>query len=68
MSEDELKLMKKNAERAFLAYCPEKIMKHLADSHEVVTNENLGMKDKDKQTRKEFFIIPENSVKIMKTH
>lgn len=68
MTEDELKLMKKNAERAFLAYCPEKIMKQLESSCEVVTNENLGMKDEHKQTRNEFFIIPENRVKITKTH
>jgi len=68
VSEDELKLMKKNAERAFLAYCPEKIIKKLETSHEIVKNENLGMEDEQKQTRKEFFIIPENSVKIMKAH
>jgi len=68
VSEADLKLMKKNAERAFLAYCPENIIKNLEKSHEVVTNENLGMKDEQKQTRKEFSIIPENSVKIMKAH
>ncbi|KAG0131207.1 Alpha/Beta hydrolase protein [Tuber indicum] len=68
VTEDELMLMKKNAERAFLAYCPEKIMGRLEASHDVVKNENLGMKDSQKRTRKEFFIMPENSGEIMKTH
>ncbi|CUS07242.1 unnamed protein product [Tuber aestivum] len=66
--QDELKLMKKNAERAFLAYCPGKIIERLATKHDVVTNENLGMKDGGGHTRRELFIIPENSVKIMKAH
>ncbi|RPA98075.1 alpha/beta-hydrolase [Choiromyces venosus 120613-1] len=69
VTEEQLAMIKKNAERAFLAYCPEKIIGQLATSKAAVTNENLGMKAADgKTTRKEFFIVPQNSVKVIKAH